>query len=140
MDVNWQRVAANLIARLTGPLHLRLIFQPTMAALLGIRDGLKDATGGEPPYFWAIFTNPTHRKQLLRGGLRSVAKVLVFALVLDAIYQLIELHWFYPGEAILVALTLAFIPYLFIRGPVNRIARWWGARRMSRHAGYGALR
>jgi hypothetical protein len=49
---------------------------------------------------------------------------------MDAIYQLIDLHWFYPGEAIIVALELAFVPYLLIRGPANRIARWM----MSRHA------
>jgi hypothetical protein len=29
----------------------------------------------------------------------------------------------YPGEAVLVAIILAVVPYLFIRGPVNRIVR-----------------
>jgi hypothetical protein len=43
--------------------------------------------------------------------------------VLDAVYQYIALRWFYPGEAVLVAIILAIIPYLLVRGPVDRIAR-----------------
>ena len=39
------------------------------------------------------------------------------------IYQFIEQRWVYPGEAVLVAIILAIVPYLLIRGPVNRIAR-----------------
>jgi len=31
----------------------------------------------------------------------------------------------YPGEALIVAFLLAFVPYLLILGPVNRIARRW---------------
>jgi hypothetical protein len=42
---------------------------------------------------------------------------------MDAIYQFIVLRWFYPGEALVTALVLAVLPYLFIRGPVTRIAR-----------------
>jgi hypothetical protein len=47
---------------------------------------------------------------------------------MDAIYQFIALRWFYPGEAILVTLQLAFVPYLLVRGPANRIARRWALR------------
>ena len=50
-------------------------------------------------------------------------KVFIMAVLIDAVYQYIELSWFYPGEALIVAFILAFIPYLLIRGPVNRIAR-----------------
>jgi len=41
---------------------------------------------------------------------------------LDCIYQIIILHWIHPLEAIVVAFLLAIIPYLLVRGPVNRIA------------------
>ena len=125
MDSSWQRMAEDLIGRLNGPLQLRLYMQPAMALFFGIRDGIKDAREGKPAYFWAICTNSGHRKELLKSGFKSVAKVLVFALILDAIYQFIELRWFYPGEAIITALLLAFVPYLLIRGPVARIARRW---------------
>jgi hypothetical protein len=45
------------------------------------------------------------------------------AFVLDVVYQYLAFRWFYPGEALMVAFSLAFIPYLLIRGPVNRVAR-----------------
>jgi len=124
------RVFTDLVGRLTGPLHLRLLMQPAMAAFFGIRDGLKDAREGQPAYFWSLFTDSEHREERLKSGFKAVAKVLAFALILDAIYQFIALRWFYPGEAIIVALELAFVPYLLIRGPAKRIAGWW----ISRHA------
>ena len=54
--------------------------------------------------------------------MESVARVLALALIMDAIYQLIVLRWFYPGEALLVGILLAIVPYILIRGPVTRIA------------------
>ena len=44
---------------------------------------------------------------------------------MDTIYQLKVLGTFYPGEAVIIALALAFVPYLLLRGPVVRIARHW---------------
>lgn len=140
MDGFWDRILDNLTARITGPMHFRIFMQPAMALFLGIRDGLKDAHEGKPAYFWALCTGSSGRTELLRGGTKSVARVLILAIILDAIYQLIELHWFYPGESIIVAVLLAFIPYLFIRGPVNRIARWWASRHASHGPRYGAAR
>jgi hypothetical protein len=32
-------------------------------------------------------------------------------------------RWFYPSQALLVALFLAVVPYLLLRGPANRITR-----------------
>lgn len=132
-----QRVFTDLIGRLVGPLHLRLVLQPAMAIFFGVRDGLKDAREGNPAYFWSLFTDPTHDKERLKDGFKAVARVLFFALIMDAIYQVIALHWLYPGEAILVALILAFLPYLLIRGPANRIARCWTSRHASAQAGRG---
>ena len=42
---------------------------------------------------------------------------------MDVIYQLIVLKTFYPDQALVVALLLAFVPYLIIRGLVLRVAR-----------------
>jgi hypothetical protein len=52
-----------------------------------------------------------------------VGKVFIVAIVLDVIYDLIVYRWVYPGQALIVAAVLAFVPYLMIRGPVTRIAR-----------------
>ena len=38
-------------------------------------------------------------------------------------YEVIVYRWVYPGQALIVAAVLAFVPYLMIRGPVTRIAR-----------------
>ena len=132
-----ERMVENLIGRLDGPMHFRLFLQPATALFFGIRDGLKDAREGKPAYFWAIFSNPAQAKELLKSGFKSVTRVVIFALVMDAIYQIIVSHWFYPGEAVLVAFILAFVPYLLIRGPVNRIARrfpGFAARRQAQGA------
>jgi hypothetical protein len=115
------RVVANLIARITGPMKFRLLLQPAMAVFFAVRGGFQDARKGEPPYFWGLFTDRGQREAMLKNGWKSVGKVFVLAIVLDAIYQFIELRWFYPGEAILVAIILAIVPYVLIRGPVNRI-------------------
>jgi len=74
---------------------------------------------------WATFSNPAHRRGLLQEGWKAVSKVLVIALVLDSVYQYIVFHWFYQVEALIVALTLAILPYVLIRGPLNRTARRW---------------
>ena len=60
---------------------------------------------------------------MLRLAWKDVGKVFCAALVLDLIYELIVWHRVYPTQAILVAVVLAIVPYLLVRGPVTRIAR-----------------
>jgi hypothetical protein len=43
--------------------------------------------------------------------------------VLDVIYELIVWRWIYPVQALVVAVVLAIIPYLLVRGPTTRLAR-----------------
>ena len=117
------RIFENLVDRMSGPMKFRLILQPLMAAIFAVRSGLKDAKEGKPAYFWALFTQPEHRRDMFRDGWKSVGKVFVIAVLIDAAYQYIVQRWFYPFEALLVAAILAFVPYLIIRGPVNRIRR-----------------
>jgi len=130
MDDTFTRMINDLFSRLDGPLHFRFFLQPAMATFFAIRDGLHDAREGRPAYFWSLFTGSEHRRDLLRNGWKSVSKIFILAMVLDVIYQLIALRWFYPVEALLVAAVLALVPYLLIRGPVNRIAR--GSRKVAR--------
>ncbi len=47
---------------------------------------------------------------------------LLLAIILDVIYQIIVLHWLYPVQTLIVAMTLAIVPYLVVRGLTNRIA------------------
>ena len=110
-----------LIGRTDGPLTLRLIFQPTVAAILAIRAGLKDAREGRTPYLWSMFTNAAPRRDLLRDGWKDIGKVFIIAVVLDVVYALIVHRWIYPVQALLVGTALAIVPYVLIRGPVTRI-------------------
>jgi hypothetical protein len=83
---------------------------------------------GVCPISGHCFTEPSHRGALLRNGWKSVGKIFIVAFALDAVYQAIELHWFYPGEALLTAFLLAIVPYILLRGPANRIiARFFPA-------------
>jgi hypothetical protein len=46
----FQRIAHDLMARVVGPLHFRLLLQPAMATFFGIRDGRQDARNHNPLY------------------------------------------------------------------------------------------
>ncbi len=123
MEDLFSRVFEDLVGRVSGPMKFRLILQPVMAALFAIRNGLKDAQENKPPYFWAMFTNPDSRADMIRDGWKSVGRVFILGIIIDAIYQFVVFRWFYPVEALIVAAILALVPYLLIRGPLNRIAR-----------------
>lgn len=123
MDEIWMRFWTQMADRLHGPLSLRLMIQPLVAVLFSLRDGYHDSLVGRPPYFWALFTQPGHRAELIRDGWKAVAKVFVIAVLLDIVYQLIVFRWVYPVEALTVGFLLALLPYLLLRGPINRIFR-----------------
>jgi hypothetical protein len=112
-----------LLARGTGSLTLRLILQPTVASLFAIRSGLRDAREGRTPYGQAVLTKPGERRELFRNKWQDVGKVFIVALLLDMVYQLISFRWIYPGQTLIVAILLAIIPYLLVRGSTTRIAR-----------------
>ncbi len=122
MDDIFTRAVVNLLDRLSGPMKIRFLLQPAMAILLALRSGLEDARAGRPPYFWAIFTHPAERRDLINQGWASIGKVFLMAIVIDAVYQIVELRWIYPGEAVAVGISLAIVPYLLSRGLVTRIA------------------
>ena len=133
MEDTINRFFSDVFARLDGPLHFRFLLQPLMAIIFAIRDGRRDARKGRPAYFWSIFTHPNVRGDLLRDGWKSISKVFIIAMVLDIVYQLIVLRWVYPGETLLVAVLLALIPYLLVRGPINRIMKSVGRSPTSRN-------
>lgn len=120
---DWQRIVEDLFARLDGPLHFRFIVQPLMATIFAVIDGVKDAKTGKPPYFWALLSTPGYRKELVKQGWRSVGKIFILAMILDVIYQLKVHSTVYAGELLIVAFVLAIVPYLVVRGPINRIVR-----------------
>jgi hypothetical protein len=89
-----------------------------------------------PPYLWAILHDPASRSARLREGLLAVSRVLLLGAVMDLVYQLVRLHGLRPLETVAVALGLAFVPYLILRGPAARI----GAQLLERRAQETSLR
>jgi len=121
------RIWDHLLERLSGPLQVRFFIQPAVALSFGIRDGLKDARRGVPAYLWSIYTHPEQRQSLMQEGWKAMAKVFVVALIIDVLYQFLVFGLVYPGEAVLVAVLLAGVPYVIVRGAANRFAgsRLW---------------
>ena len=128
---NLDRMWSDILARPGGPMTFRFILQPAMAAIAALRDGVKDARLGRTPYFWGIVRgvrSDEGRRGRLWEGIVSTARVLILGVVMDTIYQWVEFKTFYPVQAAVIAVLLAFVPYLLLRGPIERIARHWVAR------------
>lgn len=132
MDDAVARFVSNLVGRLYGPFSFRFVLQPVMAMLYATRDGLADAREGRPPYFWTIFTRPGERRRLLREGWTAVTRVIALGVVMDGIYQFVVFRWLYPLELAVIVLGLAFVPYVLLRGPIERMATWWTTRKIRR--------
>ena len=114
------RVWHDLLERPSHLFRFRFILQPAMAGIAALHDGIADARRGRTPYFWALVTRSSRLLGRLEEGVISTDRVLLLGLVMDTIYQLIVLKTFYPAEAAIVAIVLAFIPYLLLRGPITR--------------------
>jgi len=119
----WQEIAA----RPDGPMAFRFYLQPAMSMIYAIISGRKDARERKPPYFWAMFTDPAHRVELMRDGWKSVRDVFLLAIAMDLIYQIMVLKGLRPLQGLVISVVLAIVPYLLVRGPVNRLARLFGS-------------
>lgn len=120
-----RRIWSDIFNRPTGPMALRFMLQPVMAIIAALHDGIKDARTGRSPYLWTMLTSRTERGGRFREGMIATGRTILIGLVMDTIYQAIVLKTFYPGEAVIIAILLAFVPYLLLRGPIARIARRW---------------
>lgn len=127
-----ERFWHDLVERPDGPMRFRFVLQPMMAVIAAIHDGLKDARAGRPPYFMTMLRNPPERVGRLREGLNATARIILLGLAMDVIYQAVVLRTFYPNEALVVALLLAFVPYVIFRGLVVRA---WRSRAAATRAG-----
>jgi hypothetical protein len=140
LGVAWYGVTAESLDRLwtdildrpSGPMMFRFVLQPAMAIIAALRDGFRDARLGRRPYVWALIhgvRDSQGRSGRLWEGVVSTARILILGVVMDIIYQWRVFDTFYPGQSAVIAILLAFIPYLLLRGPFDRIAYHWVARR-----------
>jgi hypothetical protein len=131
MEEFFARSWHEIVGRPSGPMAFRFYLQPLMATLFAFRDGIKDAHAGRPPYFWTVLSEPQSRKSLLREGWRSVGKIFILAFVLDTIYEIFVLKGVRPVQSLLLAAMLAVVPYILLRGPINRAVRTIAQRNRS---------
>jgi hypothetical protein len=123
-----ERIWQNLLDRAGGPMTFRFILQPVMATIAAFLDGVKDVRTGRAPFWEAVLANPAQRAGRLQEAVIATARIILLGLVMDTIYQVIEFRTFHPAEAVIIALLLAFVPYVALRGIISRIARWWIGR------------
>ncbi len=115
----WQEI----LARPGDPLSFRFYLQPIMAVVVAIRDGLKDARADRPAFLWSLLADPARRAESLRSGWRGFGRIFLLAVALDLAYQIFVLKGFRPVQGLVIAVVLAIVPYVLLRGPVNRLAR-----------------
>ena len=114
---------ANFLARPSGPLNIRFLIQPTVAAVMAVRAGIEDARLARPAFLWTALTDPRQRWRSVQSGWKDVRNVFLIAAALDAVYQFIVQQFIYPLELLFTSALLAVVPYCLLRGPVNRVAR-----------------
>jgi hypothetical protein len=125
------RLWSDILDRPGGPMTFRFILQPAMAIIAALRDGVHDARLGRRPYLWALLhgvRDPQGRSGRLWEGIIATARIIILGVVMDTIYQWVVFKTFYPVQAAVIAILLAFVPYLLLRGPLERVARHWVAR------------
>lgn len=128
------RFVDEMLARLHGPGRLRFILQPIAAIVLGVRDGVKDARAGKPPFLWSLAFRSGHRRGLLRSALVSVRDLVAVAILLDMVTQFIIFRMVHPGAALLFGPVLIALPYAIARALANRLAIWRSAPISVTHA------
>jgi hypothetical protein len=116
------RIWVQILQRPGGPLKFRFILQPAMAVVAAFHDGLRDARTNRGPYFRTLLLDPQKRIGLVNEGLNATARIIILGILIDAVYQLLVLKSFHPVESVIVALLLAYLPYVIFRGIVTRIA------------------
>jgi hypothetical protein len=114
---------ANFLARPDGPMNIRFLIQPTVAAVMAVRAGIADARLARPAFLWTTLTDPRQRWRSIQSAWKDVRNVFLVAAVLDAIYQFTVQQFIYPLELLFTSALLAVVPYCALCGPVNRVAR-----------------
>jgi hypothetical protein len=122
---SWQ-FFEDLPKRLTGPGRFRFVLQPTIATLLGIRDGRLDARAGRPPYLYNLLFYQGQRRELLRSAFDAIVNLMLMGILLDSIAQWLILGASYPVVALLIGPTLITLPYVLARALANRVVRLAG--------------
>lgn len=117
----------NLVARTTGPLHLRFYIAPAICILYAVQAAIRDAKKHVPPYLLRLLVTSKQRRAIVMEAWKDIGNVCMIAVIIDIIYQFVmmfafkKIAKFYPLESLIVAFGLTLLPYILIRGPLNRL-------------------
>ena len=121
MDEIFGHAWSDFVARTTGPMWFRLIIQPAVAVVFGVRAGLRNARRSASESR-SDDADTGYRQAMFRQALHDVGLMFVVGMGLDVIFQLIALRALYPLEALLVGFLLVALPYQIVRTAVGRLA------------------
>ena len=108
----------------SGKGQIRLIVQPIMAMLLGVRVGVRDAKLGKAPFFLRLVRSKEERhRDVFRESLRDGALPICVAVIVDGILQRLTLGYIRPVAALVVGALLAWVPFVVVRALANRAWR-----------------
>jgi hypothetical protein len=93
------------------------------AAFLAIRAGLKEVRMGHAAYEWAILSDPVRRHYLLRGLEGDRQSFLRRRHHRPDLRN--HLLSSLRGAIDDLAVAVALVPYVLIRGPINRVVQRW---------------
>jgi hypothetical protein len=128
----WQSIWNNLSGKglLGGNFQIRLIAQPLLGALLGVRFGIRDVKQGRVPVLKRIVEGRGGRGKVVAEAARNAVIPLVIAMLLDAVLQHMNNGRVRPLAAVVDGILLVFLPFLIVRALTNR---FW----THRHGGAG---
>jgi hypothetical protein len=122
MVLHWLSHWFDALARMVGGRgHLRYVFQPLVAVLLGVRDGRLDARAHTPPWLWQLLFEPAARKASWLSGVRALTKPFLIATAIDCVMQYLILRNVHLGYALLTGCLFVGLPYALVRAGTNRV-------------------
>jgi hypothetical protein len=118
-----------------GKFQIRLILQPIVAIVLGLRAGIADAKAGRAPFIKELVLAHEHRSRraALKEAVRDALVPLIVAFLIDSILQHMINGRVRPLVALIVGGLLVFLPFLIMRALANR-AWTHGHRGRSAHS------
>ena len=118
-----------LIELISGPGTFRFVLQPLISILLGVRDGRNDAKSSTPPISHMMILQSDKRSEDMKGRLHVLVLPLIFAVVLDSIFQILIFGIWRLQWALVVGVCLVGIPYILTREITNRTISSRGSKK-----------
>ena len=104
--------------------QLRLILQPLIATIVGLKLGITDAKLGRDPFLLRLArAGRKDRRALAREAARKVLVPFALAIVIDGVLQYLMLGYIRPVAALVMGVLLIWIPFSLARSIANRIYR-----------------